>query len=190
MKTLFVLAAIVTLVAVLFGPSKLSAQATLCKPGTLPPELQKRLAEEYSTWNIQQVTSLSQSAKTRWQDERPLECPGVAAGRFEDAQRISYAVLVVPKKDPGTAYKLLIFTPGVDPSLGTLTVVDQWSRGGAANYFIRGIRVSRFFSPEWVRRLHVKVKEGILFVDAGKSEYEADVYYWADGQYRHEPIDE
>jgi len=91
---------------------------------------------------------------------------------------------------PDTAYKLLVFTPSASQPRDAVTVVDQGSRGGAADFFVHVVPINRFFSPEWVRRLHVKTGEGFLFVDAGESEYEADVYYWADGQYQHEAIDE
>jgi len=110
-------------------------------------------------------------------------------GRFEGADN-SYAVLLVPTDNPDTAYKLLVFTASASKLADTLKSVEQWDKGGASNYFIHQIKIKDFFSPDWVRKLHVKTKDGILFVDAGDTEYEADIYFWADGQYRHEPTDE
>jgi hypothetical protein len=184
-----VLIALGLLVAITATPAKANDEPSLCGPKVLPAELQSRLKREFATWKIQEVPDLRPRAKGRWGDQKPLGCPGIAVGRFEGADN-SYAVLLVPTNNPDTAYKLLVFTPGASKPADMLKSVEQWDKGGASNYFIHQIKIQDFFSTEWVRKLHVKTKDGILFVDAGETEYEADVYFWADGHYRHEPTDE
>jgi len=157
--------------------------------GALPLQLQNRLKREFTTWEIQEVANLHPRAKGRWGDQKPLECPGIAVGRFEGVDN-TYAVLLVPANKPDAAYKLLVFNPGAGKPADTLRIVEQWDKGSAGNYFIHRIKIKDFFSPEWVRKLHANARDGILFVDAGEKEYEADIYFWADGHYRHEPIDE
>jgi hypothetical protein len=60
---------------------------------------------------------------------------------------------------------------------------------GASNYFIRRVHIAKVFSTEWVKKLKVASKDGVMSVDAAENEYGVDVYFWTDGQYRHEPID-
>jgi hypothetical protein len=71
-----------------------------------------------------------------------------------------------------------------------LETVDQRDKGGAANYFIHRVPIAKAFSAEWVRKLKVAAQDGVKSVDAAENEYGVDVYFWADGQYRHEPIDD
>ena len=84
----------------------------------------------------------------------------------------------------------MIFTPSGGAAPGSLETVDQWEGGGAANYFIRSVRIAKVFSSEWVRKLRVGAKDGVMSVEAAEDEYGVDVYFWANGQYRNEPIDQ
>jgi len=188
-KVVSLLIVVGLLFAITATPAKANDESSLCSLDALPVELQNRLKREFATWKIQEAPNLRARAKGRWGDQKPLDCPGIAVGRFEGADN-SYAVLLVPTDNPDTAYKLLVFTPDASKPADTLKSVEQWDKGGASNYFLHQIKIKDFFSPEWVRKLHVKTKDGILFVDAGETEYEADIYFWADGRYRHEPIDE
>jgi hypothetical protein len=166
-----------------------------CTLESLPKELQGRLKTEFASWRIQDLGDLSVTAKERWEGERrtpgrtePL-CPGFATGYFKTDQ-LSYAVLLVPNEKPDAAYRIVIFTPSGGTTPGSLDIADQWDKGGAANYFIRGVRIAKVFSAEWLKKLKVAARDGVESVDAAENEYGVDVYFWADGQYRHEPIDD
>jgi hypothetical protein len=151
--------------------------------------LQNRLKADFPSWKVQEPSNLSQRARDRWRDEKPLVCPGIASGQFESKNQISYAILLVPAKNPDSAYRLLVLTPGVGSSANSLRVIDQWDKGGASYNFIHTIQISKVFSKEWIRKLQLKTNEGILTVDSGENEYGVEVYFLANGQYRHEPID-
>jgi|SRR5579862_322702 len=176
------------IVASLLSMSAANAMSA-CNLTALPLELQKRLKSEFSSWKIQDTANLTENAKERWQSERPLACPGIAVGKFESPTRISYALLLVPLSNPNSAYRFLVFTPNKEAQ-GGLTVVESSDGPGAANGFVRTVALTKVFSADWRRKLNVAGPEGILFVDAGLDEYEADVYFWAEGKYHHEPIDD
>jgi len=174
-----------------------TAAANKVKPCTLeslPDELQVRLRTDYSSWKVQVFPSLSTKAKTRWQSERPQpgqmypDCPGIAVGLFKTDQ-LSFAVLLVPIDKPDAAYRLVIFTLSGDTAAGSLETADQWDNGGAANYFIRRVQIANVFSAVWIRKLKVTAKDGVMSVEAAENEYGVDVFFWTNGQYRHEPID-
>jgi len=99
-------------------------------------------------------------------------------------------LLLVPIEKSDAAYRLMIFTLSGGAAPGSLETVDQWEKGGAANYFIRSVRIAKVFSSEWVRKLRVGAKDGVMSVEAAEDEYGVDVYFWANGQYRNEPIDQ
>lgn len=118
-----------------------------------------------------------------------MACPGIAIGQFESPNQSSYAVLLVPKNNPDSAYKLLVFTPNPTHPAETLKIVDEWDRRGAANNFIHTVVITKMFSKEWIKRLNAKASDGILTVDSGENEYGVEVYFWSKGEYHHEPID-
>jgi hypothetical protein len=170
-------------------PTAIAEKVKPCTLESLPDELQARLKTDYSSWKIQDLPSLSAKAKARWQSEKTFQCPGVAVGEFKTSQ-LSYAVLLVPIEKPDAAYRLMIFTLSGGAAPGSLDTADQWDNGGAANYFIRSVRIAKLFTGEWVRKLRVGAKDGVMSVEAAENEYGVDVYFWANGQYRHEPIDQ
>jgi len=59
----------------------------------------------------------------------------------------------------------------------------------AGNFFVHAIQLGEFFNQQWTEKLGFAAKAGILLLDAGEQEYEADVYYWAQGRYQHQPVD-
>jgi hypothetical protein len=170
-------------------PLAAEVESDACTLTRLPPEMQSHIQANYSSWQVQNISNLSASAKERWQSEKPLDCPGIAVGRFESINQKSYAVLLVHANTLNAGYRLLVFTPNGSHSRGAFTVIDQSDKIVASNFFIHQIIIGKVFDAEGVKRLRITTKVGILFVDAGVSEYEADVYSWTGDKYRHDPID-
>src|SRR5258708_25676912 len=57
----------------------------LCRLESLPEDIRGSLQRNFSAWKIQEPTDLSPHARERWASERPLACPGIAAGHFQNA---------------------------------------------------------------------------------------------------------
>jgi len=170
--------ALVGLLAIIFGtPLEAGTNPDQCSRELLPEEFRHRLENEFSSWKIQERTNLSSRAQERWRDEKPMGCPGIAMGEFESATQTSFAVLLVPKDHPDAAYRLLVFTPNAAPRTDALKTIDQWDKAGAANNFIHEIQIAHVFSQEWIRKLRVRTKQGILAVDSGETEYGVEVYF-------------
>jgi hypothetical protein len=161
---------------------------TSCSPDMLPPELCDRLKVEFTSWKIQEVANLSEWAKARWQDEKPLRCPGIAVGEFERPNQLSYAVLLVPIKNPGSADRFLIFTPGEGKSSSVLRQLEA-HKGGVENYLIHSVTISRMFSPVWMTKLQITTKEAVLFFDSGENEIGTGIYFWSRGEFREDSVD-
>jgi hypothetical protein len=159
----------------------------VCKPESLPEEVRGHLKREFASWKIQEPETLSQHARERWESEKPVKCPGIAIGQFEKDKTISYGVLLVSQGRPDASYKLLVFSPK-GASYET-HVLDQSDDGGASNLFIRGVEIKKFFGGSSKRKFRVETREGILSVDSGENEYEADIYFWSGDSYQHEPVD-
>jgi len=198
-RRIFIQAAVVASSVVMFlvigvCPVAFANKVKPCTLEWLPDEVQVRLKTDYSSWKIQDLPGLSVKANARWQSEKRTpsqmepECPGIAVGEFKTNQ-LSYAVLLVPIEKPDAAYRLVIFTLSSGTAPGSFETADEWDNGGAANYYIRPVHIAKVFSSEWVRKLKVPAKDGVISVEAAENEYGVEVYFWSNGQYRHEPID-
>jgi hypothetical protein len=171
------------------GPAKPSPLPVLCKLGSLPTEIQNRLKREFGSWKVQEPSALGPLAHERWEAEKPLQCPGIAVGQFENVTVPSYAVLLVPQEAAGAGYRFLIFSPKMGQSSYELKVLAQSDDEEVANLFIHRIRISKVFDKQSRGRFHVQATEGILFAHAGEYEYGIEVYYWANGAFQRAQVD-
>jgi hypothetical protein len=169
-------------------PAKSSEGPSLCKIGSLPQDVQSRIKGKFGPWKVQEPADLSPRAHERWKSEKPLQCPGIAVGRFENAKTPSYAVLLVPQGHADAGYKFLVFSPKAGQPSYEMRAVDSGDNG-AANFFIHRVRISKFFDEQSRKKFQVHTSEGILLVDSAEKEYETDVYFWAKGSYQHQPVD-
>ncbi len=185
-------------VALVFGqassPSPVRVRATeestACNLGSLPSDIQNRLKSDFGSWKTQEPGSLSEHARKTWAGKKPLACPGIAVGLFQGTKTPSYAVLLVPVDRPDAGYRFLVFSRKTGQPSYEATVVEQSDDKGASNYFIRKVAVSRFFNEESKRKFQVQAAEAILMVDSAETEYEADVYFWSNGRFQQQPVDE
>ncbi len=185
MPFIYVLPAVVT-----FGQQTTDKQRpVLCRFDSLPPVIQRHLMEEYSSWKVQEADNLNPRARERWKSEKPLECPGIAVGYFENAQTPSYALLLVPTRNADAGYRFVVFTQRPGQSDYEARILDQLDESGAANYFLRATPIGKFFDEASKKRFHAHTADVILLFDSAEKEYEVDVYYWSEGRYRHDPVD-
>jgi len=168
--------------------AKPSEESALCKPGSLPPDVQSRLKTEFGSWKIQEPAALSPRAHERWESEKPLACPGIAVGQFEIAKMPSYAVLLVPQSHTDARYKFLVFSLKAGQPSYEMRAADSGD-SGVANVFIHTTPISKFFDEPSRKKFQAHTVDGILLVDSAENEYGVEVYFWSSGHYRHEPID-
>jgi hypothetical protein len=67
-------------------------------------------------------------------------------------------------------------------------VLEQIS-SGASNYFVQNARGRQFFDAASVRKFGAASTDSIVLFDAGKDEYDVEVYFWTGEGFRHEPVD-
>jgi hypothetical protein len=161
-----------------------------CKLGSLPPDIQNTVKRDFGSWKIQEPENLSDYTRKTWAGKKPPACPGIAVGLFNSSKTPSYALLLVPIGHPDAAYRFLIFSRKTGQSSYEETVVEQSDEHGAANYFIRRIAIGKFFGENSKRKFQLQATDGIVMTDSSEQEYEADVYFWSNGRYRQEPIDD
>ncbi len=163
---------------------------TPCNLGSLPSDIRNRLKSDFGPWKVQEPENLSEHARKTWAGKKPPACPGIAVGLFQAVKTPSYALLLVPVDHPDAGYRFLVFSRKTGLSSYEATVVEHSDDHGASNYFIRKVLISKFFGEQATRKFQVQATEGIVMTDSAAQEYEADIYFWSDGRYRQEPVDD
>ena len=163
------------------APDELS---DLCHIDALPDDVRGSLTRLFGSWKVQETADLSARARTRWGEERPLSCPGIASGHFQDPKSASYALLLIPANHSSTAYKIVIYTQQGGGKFYGFKAITQ-NDGGASELFLHSVPISRFFdaSSKWS---HSKANEALMVVDSAASE--AYLYLWADTSYDREQV--
>jgi hypothetical protein len=188
---IFLLLTVLTSSQLLFAQVNPSERSDLCRLDSIPFFIRNYLNKEFSSWRVQEPANLKTYARKRWDYEKPLACPGVAFGQFENREARVYAVLLVPAERLARGYRLLVFSRNGSQSRPSYKaiVLDQSETADPGNFLIRSIRIADYFDKRSATKFRVQGKDGILFVDSAEDEYEVDVYYWADGQFRSDPVD-
>jgi len=163
---------------------------SLCDFDSLPPAIRSRLKTDFSSWKIQEPKDLSEYTRKTWVGRKPSMCPGIAVGLFQSAKTASYAFLLVRREHPDAGYRFTVFTPNTGQPTYGVVPVEQSDSPGASNYFIRKVPASQFFSSESKKKFHLEAGDCILMVDSAEQEYGTDIYFWANGRYQHEPVDD
>jgi hypothetical protein len=152
----------------------------LCRLDSLPQDIRGSLSRNFSAWRIQEPTDLSIRARTRWGAERPLTCPGIAVGHFQDPKGASYAVLLIPANHSSDAYKLLVYTAQSGQQYYGFKAVGAGDNGGG-DVFVSSVPTTRFFdaTSKWVA--HSRITEAVMLVDSAA--IQAFLYLWSDTAY-------
>ena len=157
----------------------------LCKLDSLPQDIRGSLSRNFSAWKVLEPADLTARARTRWGSERPLTCPGIAAGHFQDAKSASYALLLIPADHSTTAYKLLVFTQQSGQQYYGFKALGQ-TDSGASDVFIKSVPTVRFFEAASKLVAHSHVSEGVMLVDSAATQ--AYLYIYSDMSYDREPV--
>ena len=107
----------------------------LCHTDVLPDDVRGSLTRLFAAWKIQEPTDFSTRARTRWGEERPLTCPGIATGHFQDPKNASYALLLIPANHSTSAYRVLIYTQQSGGKYYGFKAASQ-TDSGAADIFL------------------------------------------------------
>ena len=157
----------------------------LCKLDSLPQDIRGSLSRNFAAWKVLEPADLTARARTRWGSERPLTCPGIAAGHFQDPKNASYALLLIPADHSTTAYKLLVYTQQSGHDFYGFKALGQVD-SGASDVFVKAVPTVRFFeaTSKWVAHSHVS--EAVMLVDSAATQ--ASLYIYSEMSYEREPV--
>jgi len=159
--------------------------ADLCRFDSLPVDVRHSLERRFGGWQIQSAASLSPRARQRWAAERPLTCPGIAVGHFDDSQAFSYALLLIGTDHASS--RLLVFTPLSGQAFYGFRLVDQFE-SSADDVFVRTVPNSQYLGKDALFAHRSREGDSLLLSNSAKGTPEEVVYVWMPDGYRHQAV--
>lgn len=163
--------------------STLSSAAQTFKPChevSLPTLVNKVLNRKFPLWRPKQVSDMDADHQQLWLKAHEKECPGIAVGHFESADRLAYAVLLVPRSEPSGGYKLVVFSKGPNGDTYTWKLLDRADGQTYSGLVISKAAPGKYSEYERTRSIQTKL-DGVYveWIEKG-----AQLYYWSGGRYR------
>ncbi len=94
-----------------------------CDDTVLPGSASKLISEKFTSWRVLRLSDLEITAQNSWLDSKEgKNCPGIAIGHFETKSDVSYAMLLIPREQKITGYRLVVVSKNqVSYSVRTLS---------------------------------------------------------------------
>src|SRR5579864_1819658 len=127
----------------LFMLSYASAQTTeICSLTRLPSAASELLKTKFPLWRAKQISDLDGYDRQLWLETHAKECPGIAVGHFESSENLSYAVLLVPKKESTGGYEIVVLSES--GSVYSAKILDQAQGQGSDGMVISQARPGQY----------------------------------------------
>jgi len=90
----------------------------------LPGSVNELLKARFPKWRPKRLLDMDAGDQQLWlKGPNGKACPGIAIGHFENADELSYAVLLVPQSNPGGGHKIVVF--GKTKDVYSVRLLDQ-----------------------------------------------------------------
>ena len=156
------------------------AQSNVCQDDVLSSPAKQILDQRFSDWRPKHVSDLSAYDKKLWLETHPRECPGIAVGHFEQADRVAYAILLVPKSGHTASYKIVVLS-----EVAGEYAVRLLDHADGSTYSDSGLIISKEMHgtiPDFGDTKSVRLKLDAVNVEW--LEKSSVLYYWSRGRYR------
>lgn len=157
----------------------LAAQVSVdCSEPKLPDAATKLLKTQFPSWRPKQVSDLDEDNRGLWSKAHDRQCPGIAVGRFERADKSDYALLLVPNVNPGSGYKLILLGTSRTGDY-TVRVVDHAEGPTYSGLVISTLPPGKY--SDFGGRKSVRIKLDSIHLEW--IEKGAQLFYWSASRY-------
>ena len=177
-RALFLASSMLAMIAVVSGAAQTSNP---CAETGLPISANDLIRTRFPGWRPKQLSDLPLDDRQIWLKEHANDCPGIAVGHFENADRLTYALFLVRQSDPTNGYKLLVFDEMAQKNAYILKPLEQ-ANGPTYGGVVIETAPPGHYSDYENARISVTTKlEGFYleFIEKG-----AFLYYWSGRRYR------
>lgn len=93
------------------APPLAAKDSGTCEAARLSTSVNAFLAARFQGWRPKTLGDMDADNQRLWEKAHPDMCPGIAIGHFESTDVTSFAILLVPAKNPSGGYKLVVLKP-------------------------------------------------------------------------------
>jgi hypothetical protein len=174
--------ALVVAIVLAFALSSQAQVTDPCRDANLPAKAQSLIAKKFPGWRTKLVSDLGADDQQLWMKAHPQECPGIAIGHFEEPDHLAYALVLVPKSDVNSGYKIVVWSKAATAEGDSLRVLDHAEKQPYAG---SGLAVSKlapgvYSDFEGTKSVDMKLDA----INVEWIEKATVVYYWSTGRYR------
>lgn len=145
----------------------------------LPPPIAELLTSQFSGWRPKQLSDLESDDRQLWTRAHPRECPGIAVGRYQPGDELSYAVLLVPKSDSTNGYQLILVSKKSAQAASNWKLLDRAKGQAYSGIVVSTAKPGKYSDFDDTKSVVTKL-DGIYLEWMEKG---AVVYYWSNGHY-------
>lgn len=171
---------LLAVIVVALTPVSLPQTTDSCRDARLPAQAQQSLTKKFPDWRPKSLSDLGADDLQLWLKASPKECPGVAAGHFEDPHRLGYAVLLVPKSGSTRGYRITVLREDVSSGAYAAIVLDQSDVDSSESMVISTVPAGTYSDFERTKSVRLKLDS----VNVEWIEKASLLYYWSRGKYR------
>jgi hypothetical protein len=176
--TAVVLLASVRLLSLSSAPVSAAQAPTPCGEAALPAPINDVLKAKFPQWRPKQTSDLGSDDQQLWLKGHEKECPGIAIGHFESKGVLSYAILLVPKSEPTSGYKIVVSSKGPTGDAYSWKLLDH-AEGQSDGLVISKAEPGKYSDFERTKTIQTKL-DGVYveWIEKG-----AILYHWSAGRY-------
>ncbi len=167
------------LTCLLVSPLWATNAASPCTTTHLPTEIQQLLESKYSDWRPKTIADLDKDDRQLWLKANPHGCPGLAIGKFQRQDQMSYAVLLVRRTDPTHGYKLVVISKAVGSDGYSVSALDHADRASYSGLVISKVPPGKYSDFDDAGSIRSKLDAiSVEWIEKG-----AVLYYYSRGKY-------
>jgi hypothetical protein len=160
-------------------PISANRPSAVCREAALPVPVNELLRAKFAGWRPQQVSDLYGDDQKYWSESHPKDCPGIAIGHFEFADRLSYAVLLLPKSKQQSGYQIVVFSKMASASAYTWKLLEHAEGKNSFAPVIYKVPPGKYVGFDDTKSVRLKL-DGLSVDWIEKSSF---IDYWSEGRY-------
>ena len=146
----------------------------------LPAPINEQLRAKFPLWRPKQLSDMDNGDQQLWlKGPNGKQCPGIVIGHFENADDLSYAVLLVPQSNPRGGHKIVVFSKGPTKDVYSVRLLDHAEGQTYSGLVISKAEPGKY--ADWENTKSIQIKLDGLNVEW--MEQGAQLYYWSNGRY-------
>lgn len=142
-------------------------------------EVNQVLKQQFRNWRPKLFSDLSSDDQRVWNEDHRRSCPGIAAGHFESAEDLAYAILLISRSSGESGSKVIVISPAAH-GYAVRLLVQHKGTGPDSGLVISKAHSGAYSDFEDRHTIHLKLDA----VEVEWLEKSSTLYYWSNGRYR------